>query len=211
MIVVMKSICNAQLLLLFILLALSAAGCNQGLYPLDRADIFWRAIQAQDADKLRKSITAESRQQNNLIKNILPVGQVSLGKTVIDGDRAWVDTTVEIKAEKSFSIPLKTILLKENGLWMVDYENTVATLSSASELATVMDSIHELGEQFAKQFNEVLDVLKKNIPQVQHELEKLEEHIKSQIPELKDSLEDLARRLEEALKHPPQDSPAIEI
>jgi len=133
------------------------------------------------------------------------------GIKLIDGDHAWVDTTVEIKAEKSFSIPLKTILLKENGLWMVDYESTVATLSSASELATVMGSIHELGEQFAKQFNEVLDVLKKNIPQVQHELEKLEENIKSQIPELKDSLEDLARKLEEALKHPPQDSQAIEI
>lgn len=210
MIIVMKSIFHTQLLLL-ILLVMSVAGCNQGLYPAERAEIFWRAIQAQDTDKLRKSITAKSRQQNDLIKNILPVGQVSLGKTVIDGDHAWVDTTIEIKAEKSFSIPLKTILLKEKGLWMVDYEDTVATLSSASELASVMGSIHELGEQVAKQFNEALDVLKKNIPQVQHELKKLEEHIKSQIPELKESLENLAKQLEEALKPLAEDPPAIEI
>lgn len=210
MIIVMKSIWRRQLLLL-VLILLSVTGCNQGLYPADRAEIFWRAIQAQDADKLRKSITAKSRQQNNLIKNILAVGEVSLGKTVIDGDRAWVDTKVEIKADKSFPIPLKTILIKERGLWMVDYEETVATLSTSSDLATVMGSIHELAEQVAKQFDQALDVLKKNIPQVQQELKKLEENIKSQIPELKESLQDLAKELEEAWMDPVEESSAIEI
>ncbi|MFQ5661402.1 MAG: hypothetical protein ACE5GZ_13345 [Gammaproteobacteria bacterium] len=193
-----------KIITIVFLITLSGVGCSQRLYPAEMAGIFWRAIQTNNVGKLRWSITRASLNENDLMGNILDIGEVSLGKTVIDGSNAWVDTTVEIKAENSFKAPLKTVLRQEKGLWKVDYTATVASISRHSEMARVIGRMHELGDQIAGQFDGVIDELQKSIPEVQRELKKLEEHIKSQIPELKERLEDFAKELDKALKIPPE-------
>ena len=176
------------------------SGCNQHQYPINATEKFWQAMQEKDIDALRKVIDLESLGQDDLIDNILPISNVSLSRTIIDGEYAWVDTTVQINGDNTYSVPLKTKLLQKNGRWKVDYDATIKGISLDSELAKLITSIHTLSIQFSEDFKQTINELQKKIPEVQREMKKIEEQMKLRIPVLKKKMEEFVRELEEALK-----------
>src|SRR5690606_26692720 len=123
------------------------------LTPIEVSQEFWTAIQNRDSQTVRKYITSNSAKGNDLTANILPVSSFTLGRTIIDKDHAWVDTTVEIASDKPFSLPIKTVLLQENEQWKVDYTATVASISSSSDVARILGNLNDLGIQFADKLN----------------------------------------------------------
>lgn len=183
-----------------ILLPLALNGCAASLSPIEVSERFWTAVQHGNTGVVRKYVTSESMNRNDLTEDILPLDSFSLGKTVIDGQQAWVDTTVVISADKPFSLPLKTILLQENEQWKVDYDATVASVSRGSDVARIIGSIASISEQFASELDRSLAEIQKSLPEVQKELERIEKDIKEKLPELRRRMEEFMRQLEEALK-----------
>jgi len=198
-------------LLLVVICVTSAGGCGQQPYPVEVAGQFWHAIRYGDLNELRRTVTSEFSRQEDLINDLHPVGAVTLGKTVIDGDKAWVDTDVEIRAADNPTITLKTVLVKEKNHWKVDYHASTALISRDNNLARVIGSMRELGDQIAGQLDEVIGEIQEAIPEVQGELEKLEKHIQSQIPILKEKFEEFSRELEETLKNEPEEPEQAEL
>ena len=91
-----------------------------------------------------KYSTKDSLTGEELSENILPLDEIILGKTVIDGDSAWVDTTVTISGDKPYTLPIKTVLIRENKQWKVDYEATMKWVSKGSSVYSVISGIKNM-------------------------------------------------------------------
>ncbi len=189
----------------FILLFLSCmclfiTSCNEGLYPIDVAEGFWRAVKNKDTKTIQKYSTNISLKEKELSENILPLDEITLGKTVIDGDSAWVDTTVTISGDKPFTIPLRTELIRENKRWKVDYNATIKLVSQGSAVSNVINSIRNMTKDLAEELNESMEEIQKTIPEVTEEVEKIEESLLEHIPELKKQIEEFVRDLKDAIE-----------
>jgi predicted DNA-binding antitoxin AbrB/MazE fold protein len=166
---------------------------------MEVSERFWAAVKDKNANEAKKYITA-STLSKDATENLLPLDDVYLGRTVMDAERAWVDTTVIIAGDDSFELPLETILLKEGDQWKVDYDATVATLSRGSTVARVLGSIVDLSGQFADELDRSLEEIQKAIPEVQKEIERIEENIIYHLPELQRRMNEFLKQLEEALE-----------
>jgi hypothetical protein len=167
-------------------------------------------LKIRDGQTISRYVTSnslESLKKQDLNKDILPINDVTLGKTVIDGEQAWVDTDVAIAGNNPFHLPIKTALLMENKQWKVDYDKTVASVSKTSSVARVLGELNNLGEQFTDKLNQSLDEIERTLPEVQRELEKIEENMRQKLPELRQRMEEFMRQLEEALGNRGNSSP----
>jgi hypothetical protein len=198
---------NLKRIIAVLVISLAMPGCAANLTPIEVSQYFWTAVQNRDNQAIRKYISSASPKDNDLTAYILPVSSFALGRTVIDKEQAWVDTTVEIAGEEPFSLPIKTVLLQENRQWKVDYTATVASISSSSNVARILGSLNDLGIQFADKLNRSLGEIQKTLPEVQKELEKIEESMKQKLPELQQRMEEFMRQLEEALGNKPGSQP----
>ena len=180
------------------LLVLSA-GCVANLTPIQVSEKFWTAIKNRDAGAARLFIADGTASTDDITGNILPLNDIALGRTVIDGDQAWVDTDVEIAADKPFNLSLKTVLLRKDERWKVDYDSTVASISSDSNVARVIGKLSEFSGEFSRELDRSLEEMQRALPQIKKELGDIEENMKKSLPEIRQQLDEFIRQLEEAL------------
>lgn len=204
--------------LLLSLLGLLAGGCAQELPPQEVADRFWRAVVTGHPGKIRRYVL---RQQRDTLANdaeILPVSTFTLGRIVIDGERATIDTRIILESDSPVPLTIPTQLVQEQQQWRVDYDATVNAISSQSELARVIGKIGALGDSLQQGIEQSVDEMKQALPVIEQELARLEGRIKQAMPELREKLETFAKRLEESLEEslqappppPPQAPPPAE-
>ncbi len=182
------------------LICLSITGCDEGLYPIDVSEGFWRAVKDKDINAIEKYSTEDSLTGDELSENILPLDEIILGKTVIDGDGAWVDTTVTISGDKPYTLPIKTVLIRENKQWKVDYQATMKWVSKGSSVYSVISGIKNMTEELAEELNQSMEDIQKAIPEIKKEVERIEESLLEYVPELKKQVEEFVEDLEEAIK-----------
>jgi hypothetical protein len=183
------------------------AGCVDRPMPADVSERFWRAVQQNDVAAVRRLVTAESLRSTIGGADLLDIGEVTLGRTVIDGDSAWVDARVTVDADRPFSVPVTTVLRMERKQWRVDYRATMSELARGGQVAKVFDDIRRLGEQFSGQADGTLDELERVVPELQRELRNLEEKLRARLPELQRRLEEFAREMEKAVRELPGEIP----
>ncbi len=188
----LKSTCLIGLCIFF-------TGCVENLSPIEVSERFWTAVQNKDQRAVRKYVSSDTLKKDDLAENILPLDEISLGRTVIDGEQAWVDTEVIIAGDNPFNLPIKTVLLRENKQWKVDYDATMHSISRGSSVARVLGSIANLSEKFSDELNRSFDEIQKTIPEVEEEIGKIEENISEKLPELRKRIEEILQQLEEAL------------
>ncbi len=174
--------------------------CDENLYPIDVAEKFWRAIKDKDVRGIQKYSTEDSLVGEELSENILPLDEIVLGKTVIDGDSSWVDTTVTITGDKPLTLPLRTVLIRENKQWKVDYDETIKLVSKGSSVSRIISSIRNMREDLTEELSQSMEEIQKAIPEVKEEIEKIEESLLEYVPELKKQIEEFVNDLREAIK-----------
>jgi len=174
--------------------------CEESLYPIDVSEKFWRAVKDKDVKTIQKYSTGDSVTKEDLDENILPLDEIILGRTVIDGDNSWVDTTVTISVDKPLTLPLRTVLIRENKQWKVDYDETIKLVSKGSSVSRIISSIRNMREDLTKELNQSMENIQKAIPEVKEEIEKIEESLLEHVPELKKQIEDFVKDLKEAIK-----------
>ena len=215
----MKSRRKTTFILIFLsFICLFITSCNEGLYPIDVAEGFWRAVKDKDTKAIQKYSTNNSLKEDEPGENILPLDEITLGKTVIDGETAWVDTMVTISGDKPFTIPLRTELIRENKRWKVDYDATIKLVSQGGAVSNVINSIRNMSKDLAEELNQSMEEMQKAIPEVTEELnqsmeeiqktipevveevEKIEESLLEHVPELKKQIEEFIRDLKDAIE-----------
>lgn len=196
--------------ILFSLLVV-ASGCAANLTPMEVTDRFWKGVREKDSATVSRYVTSESAaslNQQDPARNILPIKQVTLGKTVIEGERAWIDTMVEIAGDEPFRMSIQTVLQQENRQWRVDYNATVASITNDSDIGRVLGDISKLSKQFTDKLNQSLDQAQLALPEIEREIGKIEKNLRQKLPELRQRMEELMRHLEESLGNKDrQDSP----
>jgi len=181
-------------------ICLFITGCDEGLYPIDVSEGFWRAVKDKDINAIEKYSTEDSLTGAELSENILPLDEIVLGKTVIDGDEAWVDTTVTISGDKPYTLPIQTVLIRENKQWKVDYQATMKWISKGSSVYSVINGIKNMSKALAEELNQSMKDIQKAIPEIKEEVERIEETLMEHVPELKKQVEEFVEDLEEAIK-----------
>ena len=181
-------------------ICLFMTGCAEGLYPIDVSEGFWRAVKDKDIKAIEKYSTEDSLTGDELSENILPLDEIVLGKTVIDGDGAWVDTTVTISGDKPYTLPIKTVLIRDKRQWKVDYQATMKWVSKGSSVYSVISGIRNMSEALAEELNQSMEDIQKAIPEIKEEVEEIEESLLEHVPELKKQIKEFVDDLEEAIK-----------
>lgn len=197
------------------LLALAVLGCAPRLDPLEVSERFWSAVAAGDAAAARAHVAPRTAPEAGLGGELLPISDARLGRAVIEGDRARVETTVTLDADRPLDVPLETVLLRERERWRVDYAATVEGLRESDGLARVLrgfrDAFDELGATLGREVERSVSEIERALPELKRELERAEREIRARVPELERRLEELRRALEEALEPalepPPADAP----
>ena len=151
------------------------SGCEEKLSPIEVSEHFWKGVEMRDATIIERFISSDSQANASSIENILPVKNTAFGRTVIEENMAWVDTTVTIESEKPFTLPLTTTLVKENGYWKVKYNETIASVSSGSDIARIMGSIQDLSGKFTEELDRSIGEMQKAIPEIKREIGRVEE------------------------------------
>lgn len=181
------------------------SGCARPLPPQDVADRFWRAIITQHPAKIRRYVREEDQATLKDDPEILPVSEFELGRVVIDGESATIETRITLDADKPVALKIDTELVREGERWRVDYTATIDDISTQSQLAQVIGQIENIGGAIADGIDKSVDEMKKMLPEIERQLSRIEAEIKQRMPELRERLEEFSKSIEESLKLPPEE------
>ena len=181
------------------------SGCARPLPPQDVADRFWRAVITQHPAKIRRYVREEDQATLKDDPEILPVSEFELGRVVIDGESATIETRITLDADKPVALKIDTELVREGERWRVDYTATIDDISTQSQLAQVIGQIENIGGAIADGIDKSVDEMKKMLPEIERQLSRIEAEIKQRMPELRERLEEFSKSIEESLKLPPEE------
>ena len=196
---------SSLLLALFLVLL---GGCNQRHSPIEVSRAFWKAVQTDNAGAVKVLVTKTSRASVKTDGKALQIDQVELGRTVIDGDDATVDTSVVVASDHPVTVPLQTRLLREEGEWRVDYDATMASLRPGSSLAQALGTLGELGRAFSDKVQQSMDELQQRMPEIKRRIDEAQGEIQRQMPEVRRQLEQILEQLRKGLEQARPTEPA---
>jgi uncharacterized phage infection (PIP) family protein YhgE len=107
---------------------------------------------------------------------------------------------VTISGDKPYTLPIKTVLIRENKQWKVDYQATMKWVSKGSSVYSVISGIKNMTEELAEELSQSMEDIQKAIPEIKKEVERIEESLMEHVPELKKQVEEFVEDLEEAIK-----------
>lgn len=180
--------------------ALLTVGCQERLGPQQVAERFWSAVTARDAAAARALVTEASRDAVALDGEVLPVGDVELGRIVIDGDTARIDTAATVLGDEPLRVPLVTYLQREGERWRVDYRRTVDFLSNDSDIGRAIAKLRELNSRLAEGLDQSMAELEQRLPELEREARRFKEELAEKLPAMRTELEAMAKRLQQALE-----------
>ncbi|NIM19873.1 MAG: hypothetical protein GTO51_06470 [Candidatus Latescibacteria bacterium] len=145
----MKKIASVILLAFLIPLIFS---CSSGEdESLAVAKAFWQALEDQDIEKARSYATKETAaslkpNDNEEDKDV----DIVFGEVTFEDGKSIVETTMRASDdETSMDIPLKTVLVKEEGEWKVDVNLTMMSMFGGA-MGAMMDAMKEGFEEMGK-------------------------------------------------------------
>lgn len=204
-----KMLGNVRYMYGAILLISLVSGCYVDKSPQEIAQYFWDAMRVQDVEKARSCSTVETRNLVNTSIEQFRDASVTFRKILIDGETTTIETTLHTcKSGTETTLPLYTILKKEEGLWRVDYLQTKNTIKEDSSLADIARGLEELSKKFSDRVDATVGEIKQKIPELQEKMKKLGETASKKIDEawqrhaaeIKKEMEELGKVLDDVLK-----------
>lgn len=178
--VLKQSTKNPALLAGFFILAFMLSGCQAVKTPDQVTAAFWQAMARGDVETARREATQEtqhlvSKQQN------LENADIQTGKILIEGFNATVETVITLKkVENNKPLLFKTVLLKENDRWKVDYQQTLNNLLNRP-FGEIFKSLRAIGDTINKQLEQQIPLIEKEIKSFSEELIKQLEEFNREI------------------------------
>ena len=199
-----KPINISALLLLPVLLT----ACFSNDTPNEITEKFWLAAISQNEKVARVYTSKATLEKVDFSGGWWNGGAIELGEIRIKDEHARVETTIKMpnipdQSPSSF----RTFLVKENEMWKVDYEKTMASLDLDGSLSEILDEIGILGKQLSDDANKALSRIEKDLPKIEKKMETFGDTVKKDVeeaitkhgPQIKQELENFVRALEKAL------------
>lgn len=177
-----------------VFLVLLFSGCRTASTPEQVTIAFWQAIIDNDLHTARQYSNQNSQQLLNQQPHPEFKGaSITTGQIIINKVDASVETRIQVNLEENQVVAFKTLLIKEQDSWKVDYPRTLQQLSG-----NVFNHFFKSLEKFGKSLNQQLE---EQLPLIEKEVESFGEQLEQQ-------LEQFSRELDKATqpKTAPPDS-----
>jgi len=118
---------------------------------------FWDAMNAKDIQAVRLYVTKESADKLQIKdKDVTANCKVTFGNIKIEDDKTIIDTTMQTnEGTTEFQVQMQTILVKEDGQWKVDADQTMMSMLGGA-MGEMMNGLGKtLAEGFKKGFEEM--------------------------------------------------------
>jgi len=118
---------------------------------------FWDAMNAKDIQVIRLYVTKESADKLQIKEKDTPGNcEVTFGNIKIEDDKTIIDTTMQTnEGTTEFQVQMQTILVKEDGQWKVDADQTMMSMFGGA-MGEMMNGLGKaLEEGFKKGFEEM--------------------------------------------------------
>ena len=118
---------------------------------------FWDAMNAKDIQVIRLYVTKESADKLQIKEKDTPGNcEVTFGNIKIEDDKTIIDTTMQTnEGTTEFQVQMQTILVKEDGQWKVDADQTMMSMFGGA-MGEMMNGLGKtLAEGFKKGFEEM--------------------------------------------------------
>ncbi|MCW8932777.1 MAG: hypothetical protein OQL19_21380 [Gammaproteobacteria bacterium] len=187
---------QASLGILFILMSLLLIqACTQKIpnTPLTVAQAFWSATLDGDTEQAKKLLTPQSRQNFKVIlrnqKDFIELGEQSITTT-----KAEILTQLtRHEGNKQVKTAMRTILLNQNGQWLVDFDKTRDSMLG-SELQSVIDQLSNtmretidkgvkvMGESVKDELQQMEQSLQETLQDLNQEIDRQQQQNRQQTP-----------------------------
>lgn len=205
-IVLMEKLRTHLFALMCSLLLLSA--CVDENSPQDVTKAFWGSVVRSDAEGVAKYSTLGDAKAYDGFGRDWSGFSPSLGKIIIDGDKASIVTTLSVPGNSvdAYSA-VETYLVRQDGGWKVDYDRTGKQFGGGA-LATLFGQLAKIGSSLSDQFKAASDEFAVKMDRMGEQLEGISSSIGDRASEviekygedLRRSIEELARSAQQALK-----------
>ena len=141
---------KVAIVLLFVT-GLLSLGCSGSDESLTVAKNFWKAMEDRDLEAARSYATRATANSLNLGESGEDqAAEIIFGEVSREDGKTLVATTLKTaQDDHEINIPLKTVLVKEDGKWKVDVDQTMMSLFGGA-MGAMMDSMKEGFEEMGK-------------------------------------------------------------
>jgi len=120
------------------------------------AERFWTAAQQHDEETVRETSVEYRGDHRFDADDEAYIGEFSFGETEIEGDEARVETRLtHIDDDASLEVSFETVLVRRDGEWLVDLDETTSRMVGSILGATM----RELGDVLAEGMGEAMEEL----------------------------------------------------
>ena len=133
-------------------IVLFSLGCSSGGdESVTVAKNFWKAMEDRDIEKARSYATKATANSLNINESEEDQDvEIIFGEVTKEDGKTLVVTTMRTtQDEKTMDIPMKTVLVKEEGEWRVDVDQTMMSLFGGA-MGAMMDTMKEGFEDMGK-------------------------------------------------------------
>ncbi len=175
--------------------------CQQkSMMPDEVARDYWNAVKSGDSSQL-KSLTTNGResQEDQMIKAI-QLNNFKIKRTIIEESNAIVEVDLDLAESDSIPVPVNTVLIKQNQVWLVDHKTTIASLRSKSDIGDAIAALHRFGKMFSRDLDHSLNELERKAPVIRNDIKHLMEKMSKRLPTLKKEFQKLLEDIDNAVK-----------
>ena len=154
----------------FLLIALGFVlqGCG-GEGPQTVAERFWEAAQDRDVATVEALSIPSENASFDFEDDDTAIGSLTVGGAEVDGDRAEVETHLELDGEEmDLDVEFLTIVAKHDGEWLVDLDQTGDEIMQA----VIGASMQELGEAIGEGMKEAMEGMAEGLAEGMEEMGK---------------------------------------
>ena len=200
-----KSGLSSGIVLFALIFVLSA--CKGDLNPDQVADLFWTAAVNNNTPLMKRMCSSNSFDDATDFTRLHTVTAFTLGRIVIDGNSAEVETSLSMK-EASRPVSVTTYLTKENGKWRVDFGKTASFLTLNEQMTELIGDIEDLAEEFADEIEGSGEEIKeKALPAIKSQVQQLEKELQKKLPEIRQQIDEFLEELEQSIEESIPDKP----
>ncbi len=186
----------------FLSVCVTLVSCQTKKTPQQISEHFWLGMKTENEALVRKYSLSSSIDETEDITQFKSITKITLGKIIIDGDVAEIETTVTVSSNnKIMDVKLNTYLENNNDIWKVNYRKTVLQLKLNRNMAEVFSDIEEITEEVTEQIEKsVKEIKEKVVPEIKSEIEQAEQELLEKLPELKNVFDKFLEELEKSLE-----------
>ncbi len=182
------------------LLLVVLTGCQPQPSPESIATTFWKAAVNNNSLIMKRLCSAATYDDSDDFSRLHTVTAFQLGKIVIDGDSAEIETRLFFDNPEQ-PIDITTYLVREDNEWKIDYQRSVSFLSMNREMTELIDDIETLAQELAEQVEgSVEEFTEKALPEIRSRINDAEQELGQQLQEIKKKVDEFLDELERSLE-----------